>query len=380
MLTVTGPQKRALAIATILAIILGAYFLSNYVGLLIVAAITAFVFNPLYQRLVTRWNNKNKAAAVTLLATFVAVIIPLILVLAITLVQVNRVIDAVNLDVQNTDLNQLATSFIDSVNQILASIGISFRLSIDHIQAGLTTIAENIGDALLQGLSSSISSVAAFITTFIIYIYVFLALLTKQDKLIETFHQLNPLGKDIGKLYLRRAGVMTKAMVRGQFIIATVQGFTDAFFLYLAGFHSTFFFFFMILTVLSIIPLGGGIIVIPIGIIMILLGNIWQGALILAGHFLVVTNEDNILRPKLVPDEARLDPALTLLSVFSGLAFFGFIGIVVGPVIMILIVTTIEVYMEVFRDIKRKEYHAHEKSSLLAKPLRYIKGLKGNKG
>ncbi len=136
----------------------------------------------------------------------------------------------------------------------------------------------------------------------------------------------------------------------------------------------------MILTVLSIIPLGGGIIVIPIGIIMILLGNIWQGALILAGHFLIVTNEDNILRPKLVPDEARLDPALTLLSVFSGLAFFGFIGIVVGPVIMILIVTTIEVYMEVFRDIKRKEYHAHEKSSLLAKPIRYIKGLTGKKG
>ncbi|MBP7806911.1 AI-2E family transporter [Candidatus Saccharibacteria bacterium] len=380
MLTVTGPQKRALAIATILAIVLGAYFLSNYVGLLIVAAITAFVFNPLYQLLLKRWNNKNKAATVTLLATFVAVIIPLTFVLAVTLVQVNRVIGMVNLDVQNTDLNQLLTNVIDSINQVLATIGLSFRLSIDHIQAGLATMAQNIGDALLQGLSSSISSVAAFITTFIIYIYVFLALLTKQDKLIETFHLLNPLGKDIGKLYLRRAGVMTKGMVRGQFIIATVQGFTDAFFLYLAGFRSTFFFFFMILTVLSIIPLGGGIIVIPIGIIMILLGNIWQGALILAGHFLIVTNEDNILRPKLVPDEARLDPALTLLSVFSGLAFFGFIGIVVGPVIMILIVTTIEVYMEVFRDIKRKEYHAHEKSSLLAKPIRYIKGLTGKKG
>ena len=256
MLTVTGPQKRSLSIATILAIVLGAYFLSNYVGLLIVAAITAFVFNPLYQRLLKRWNNKGKAATVTLLATFVAVIIPLTFVIAVTLVQINRVIGMVNVDVQNTDLNQLLTNVIDSINQVFATIGLSFRLSVDHIQAAFATMAQNIGDAMLQGLSSSISSVAAFITTFIIYIYVFLALLTKQDKLIETFHLLNPLGKDIGKLYLRRAGVMTKGMVRGQFIIAAVQGFTDAFLLYLACFRSTFFFFFMILTGLSVIPLG----------------------------------------------------------------------------------------------------------------------------
>ena len=57
------------------------------------------------------------------------------------------------------------------------------------------------------------------------------------------------------------------------------------------------------------------------------------------------------MRPKLVPSEARLDPALTLLSVFSGMAFFGFLGIVLGPVIMIVIVTTIQVYLEVFKNV-----------------------------
>ncbi|MBP7807330.1 AI-2E family transporter [Candidatus Saccharibacteria bacterium] len=377
MLKISVSEKRALGIATVLAIVLGGVFLQHYIGLLMLAAIAALVFTPLYNRLNKRWDSPGRAASVTLLASFVSLIIPLAFVLAITVVQVSRVADSLGGAVQNTDLTQLLNSLISSVNDFLQTIGINYTLTLQQVQNSLASVAQSAADSIASGLTSSISSIASFITTFIIYIYVFLAMLTKQDKLIAMFHTLNPLGKEISKLYLRRANVMTKAMVRGQFVIATVQGFTDAFFLYLAGFHSMFFFFFALLTILSIVPLGGGIVVIPIGIILLLTGNIWQGALVLAGHFLIVTNEDNVLRPKLVPKEARLDPALTMLSVFSGLAFFGFMGIVVGPVIMIVIVTTIEVYLEVFRDIERKKYADEGKTSLLQKPRAFIHKLTG---
>jgi predicted PurR-regulated permease PerM len=51
-----------------------------------------------------------------------------------------------------------------------------------------------------------------------------------------------------------------------------------------------------------------------------------------------------------VPKKARLDAALMLLSVFAGIRLFGFLGIVIGPTIMIIIVTTIRVYLDVFED------------------------------
>jgi hypothetical protein len=41
-----------------------------------------------------------------------------------------------------------------------------------------------------------------------------------------------------------------------------------------------------------------------------------------------------------------------LLSVFSGIAMFGFFGIVLGPVLMIMIVTTIAVYLQVYRGVE----------------------------
>ena len=66
-------------------------------------------------------------------------------------------------------------------------------------------------------------------------------------------------------------------------------------------------------------------------------------------HLIVVTSIDNVLRPFLVPKSAHLSPALMLLSVFAGLGMFGFWGIVLGPVLMIIIVTTISVYLAVYK-------------------------------
>ena len=99
------------------------------------------------------------------------------------------------------------------------------------------------------------------------------------------------------------------------------------------------------------IPLGSGIITIPFGIGMMLFGNVFGGIFVIAFHIIVVTNIDNFLRPILVPREARLDSALMLLSVFAGIAMFGAFGIVIGPVLMIVIVTTISVYLAVYKGV-----------------------------
>jgi hypothetical protein len=104
-----------------------------------------------------------------------------------------------------------------------------------------------------------------------------------------------------------------------------------------------------------VVPLGSGIVTIPFGIGMMFFGNIAGGLFVVLFHIFAITNIDNFLRPILVPKEARLDSALMLLSVFSGIAMFGFFGIIVGPVLMILIVTTISVYLAVYKGIEMKD-------------------------
>jgi predicted PurR-regulated permease PerM len=88
VLKISNGQKLALGIATVLAVVLGAFFLKHYLMLIITATIVAFIFNPLYQWLIKKGRTKGSAAALTLVATFIALIIPIAFVVTITTFQV----------------------------------------------------------------------------------------------------------------------------------------------------------------------------------------------------------------------------------------------------------------------------------------------------
>jgi predicted PurR-regulated permease PerM len=216
----------------------------------------------------------------------------------------------------------------------------------------MVTMGRNAGEWLLHFLQGAVGGIAGAVTGAIIFLYVFVALLVNREKVRTLIGQLNPLGDEVTELYLKKAGAMVRGTVTGQFVIALCQGIAGAASIYVAGFHHGFFIFATLLTVLSIIPLGGGIVTIPFGIGMIFYGNIAGGAFVILWHLVVVTNIDNFLRPFLVPRDARLNPALMLLSVFAGIAMFGAWGIVIGPVLMILIVTTVDVYLAVYKGVE----------------------------
>lgn len=71
----TLTQKRALAILTLIALLFGAYFLRNYFVLIVVAAVGAYLFTPLFKWFTKRFNT-GLSAACTLLSALAAVVVP----------------------------------------------------------------------------------------------------------------------------------------------------------------------------------------------------------------------------------------------------------------------------------------------------------------
>ncbi|MBI5357723.1 AI-2E family transporter [Candidatus Saccharibacteria bacterium] len=367
-LRVNESQKKALAIATALAIVIGVFFLKNYLMLIILSAVVVVLFNPVYKWLIRKGSKPSSAATLTTFVSLLAVIIPFLIVGALSLFQIDKLVS--NISAGNYSFNsETVSEIIYTTNDKLSEAGVTYRVSTEGIAEAISNAAEQFGKILLEGLLSSVTGFFALLTAAIIYLYVFISMLINQKKIIEIAKKLNPLGEQISDLYISRIGAMTKATVRGQLIIALCQGLASAAVLSFAGLSDLFFFFAVLLTVLSVIPLGAGIITIPIGVVMILMGNFWQGILVIANHILIVTNIDNILRPRLVPKEAKLDPALMILAVFSGLALFGFIGIIIGPVLMIVLVTTVQVYLEVFKDTKALNTSPEKKPEKLIKKI-----------
>jgi len=48
----------------------------------------------------------------------------------------------------------------------------------------------------------------------------------------------------------------------------------------------------------------------------------------------------------LIGDKSGIHPVLVMLGVVGGLSFFGFIGVIIGPIILAMLVTFIEIYEE----------------------------------
>ena len=351
----TLSQKRALAVFTLVALLFGAYFLRSYFVLIVVAAVGAYLFTPLFN-----WFNKRLgtglSATCTVLAALVSVIVPVGLLVVLGVVQIARMVNDIASWVKTTDLSGLGDKVLQVVNDLLARVPfVHVTVTAETLRNALISAGRTVGMWLLHFLQGAAGSLAGAITSAIIFLYVFVALLVNRDKLRTLIGQLNPLGEEVTDLYLQKMGAMVRGTVSGQFVIALCQGVAGAASIYVGGFHHGFFIFAILLTALSIIPLGGGIVTIPFGIGMMIFGNIAGGAFVVLWHLLVVTNIDNFLRPILVPRDARLNSALMLLSVFAGIAMFGPWGLIIGPVLMIVIVTTIDVYLAVYKDVELKK-------------------------
>ena len=348
----TLSQKRALAIATAIALLFGAYFLRRYLILVVIAAIVAYLFAPVHNRLRTRFS-AGLSTTLTVLAALATVVVPLSLLITVATFQVSRMLVGLAEWAKTADLNALGDRGVALVNGLLGKLPFDTPpITPDSLRAPVVTAAQNVGEWLLRTLQGAAGGAIGFITAAIIFLYVLISLLSNRAEVLMLIRRLNPLGVEVTDLYLAKMGAMVRGAVRGQFIIAVIQGTLGAISIYIAGFHDAFFIIAIFLIALSLIPLGSGIVTIPFGIGMMIFGNVAGGAFVVLFHLIGITNIDNFLRPILVPKEAKLDSALMLLSVFSGIAMFGFFGIVLGPVLMIMIVTTISVYLEVYKGVE----------------------------
>lgn len=82
--------------------------------------------------------------------------------------------------------------------------------------------------------------------------------------------------------------------------------------------------------------LGTGIILIPWIIYSIIIGSS-KFAIALTILYLIILIQRQIMEPKIISSNIGVDPLLTLISVFIGYQLFGFLGMIFGPIILVIL-------------------------------------------
>ena len=91
--------------------------------------------------------------------------------------------------------------------------------------------------------------------------------------------------------------------------------------------------------------LGATIIYIPITILKIASGDIAGGLIFLVVSAIFISGIDNILRPIFLKDRIKLHPLIIFFAILGGLAVMGFNGFILGPILVILFLTVLDLFL-----------------------------------
>ena len=325
------------------------FLLQPFLGLIALSLVAVVILKPVYNYFLSRkWvrGHRGIATTISIVVFFLVLVIPLIMLGGALINQAQALFESVS----SGDVDGSVESLTERINSFIQEFPAFSDVEIDQEQ--LLQALKSIANGVLSWLADLAGSLGTTIANLIISVFVFIillgTLLPAFDDLMNYINDLSPLDTDITQLYGHKAMAMIKSMVTGVFLMAIIEGSIMGIFYWLAGMPFVLFWAFLSI-MFGVLPIVGiSFIVLPMAIILLLMGNTFSAVIVLVGFYVIVNPMDLWLRPRLVSKEAAINFVLILLAIMGGLYLGGLLGLIYGPVIMILFVTTIQIYGDHF--------------------------------
>ncbi len=221
----------------------------------------------------------------------------------------------------------------------------------EALVARAADFAGTAGTFLVNNLGTATSLTVGVILQLFVMLYAVYFFLLDGPRILRRILHLAPLEDESEQKLIERFVSVTRATIKGSILVGLIQGaLAGAPFFVLglpgAAFWST------VMAVLSIIPvLGSGLVWAPTAVILVATGQVGAGIGLAVWGMLVVGTVDNFLRPRFVGRDTKMHDLLVLLSTFGGLAMFGILGFIVGPIVAALFLTLWDLYAVAFGEL-----------------------------
>jgi len=335
---------------TLLVVVgIGIYFIFKPFLIAIFVAFTlSRLFNPWYKKILKIINKPSLSALLASSLIFLIIFLPLVFIGKLVASELVTSYQAISSESFETNLFLLKDKTLNTVNDYPS---LSNWLNNSNLlnKKNLGNLAKNAGNSLAIFGKYAYQETSHFIFTLFIMFFCLYYFFKDGDRLIAKIIKLSPLRDSQEEKLLENFINISRATLRGSLIIAIIQGTLTTILLFATGVSSSVLLG-VIATLLALIPMVGTAVVwLPIGIIMLLFGNIWQGITILIVGTVVISSIDNILRPQLVGNETSLHPLLVFLSTLGGISFFGISGFLLGPIMVVLFLNLLDIYKNEFK-------------------------------
>ena len=340
-------------------LILGFYITRPFLPALFTGAIIAYLSHPLYKKALKHFKNKNIASLV--IAVFIVLLfaVPSIIVLGLVSKEASATYNSLN-------QHNLGTNFLKVVcrdEQWLSCRATNFLVDFlpeRNLDYYLQVTIEKITGFIIGNVLAFLAAIPSIMLNLFVIIFVVYYLLKDGESITKRIKKILPLKEAHRQHVMEKFHNVSYAVFYGNISIAMLQGILGAIGLAVLGVNSPILWGF-VMAFFALIPyVGTAIVWLPAALNFVFIGYLQndnvsaiKGIILIFYGIFVISTIDNFLRPRIIGMKANVHPILVLLGVLGGLNLFGFIGLLLGPVMLALLMTFVEIYEDEKAEIEK---------------------------
>lgn len=326
-------QKVSASVLVGILVVLSFFVVRPIIISIISGILLGFVFLPLYNLVKKKISNKNSAALVVCLILILAILLPIWFFTPLLLNQSIQIF-----------ISSQQMDFVTPVKSIFPSL-----FSNEQISSEVTQVLNSFITGTTSGAMNIIADFLVNLPTFLlqltVVLFVFFFVLRDSEEFVGYIQSVLPFSKEVEKKLFKSSKEITSSILYGEFVIGALQGVAVGIGFFIFGVPNALF-----LTILAILAgilpiIGTTIVWLPVVAYLFISGDV-SSAIGLAVFGLFSNIVDNILKPMVVSKKADIHPGIVLLGMIGGVFFFGFIGFIIGPLVLSYLLIVLELYRD----------------------------------
>ncbi len=333
----TKPEFYFLLTALIVTSLLAFFIFQPFIFALVLAVVFAVVFRPIHEK-ITRFvhGNLGLSALLTMFVIVTFIFAPLMLVGVQVVGEASDLYSSIAEKGGADGLTGALNGLLDDL-QVIFPAAREFSINVDEsARQGLSWIVQNLG--------AIFSNIASIMMSLFVFLFSLFYLLKDGEKIKKFIIALSPLRDSNDEAVFKKLEIAANSIVKGNLLIAVIQGTLAGIGLWIFGVPNAALLG-SVTVITAIIPgVGTAIVLAPAVAYLFLTGETASGFGLLAWGIVAVGTIDNFLGPKIVGSGMQIHPLIVLLSALGGIAFFGPIGLLMGPLVVSFLFALLEIY------------------------------------
>jgi predicted PurR-regulated permease PerM len=337
--------RRALLVLLLAGLVLVGAVFQPLAGALFLAAVIAMVLWPAHQWLTRGLKGRRGLAAGLLVGVVVVFVIgPLVGLSAFIVSEAISGVQFVAKTVQSEGTRGLIAKLPDPVEHQFMRLLDRAQIDTGELVKSAQEQVTKVGGTAAAAVGAAVSATGSFLFQGTMMVLALYFMLTNKEAILDWLDDASPLRKGQTRELFAEFVRVCKSVILSAVATSLVQAVAALVGYYIAQVPNPVFFFGLTFILAFVPALGAASVCLFTAALQLVTGHPWAALFLGVYGLTVVALIDNVAKPLLMKDDIEMHGAVVFFALIGGLAMFGAMGLLIGPLAVALFLALLRMY------------------------------------